>query len=207
MKLYTTFTPSHRVFYDNYFLPTLPNGFDLKVVEDTTQPCKLGAYYTDGWTQTTKKKIDLFVDACLENIGNYFFYCDVDVQFFDSNIIEILLEEIEDCDIACQDDILSYNSGVFICKSNQKTIDMFSIMKEKYDYIDDDQRTLNKYIKMCKHKKLSNRFFTVGMDLMMRKNIRVPDNIVLHHANWVFGIENKISILNLIKSQYDTTSV
>jgi len=45
MRLYTTFTPSHKVLYENYFLKTLPNEFDLHVVEDSEQSCPTGSFY------------------------------------------------------------------------------------------------------------------------------------------------------------------
>ena len=50
MRLYTTFTPSHKILYDNYFIKTLPDEFDLHIVEDQEQSCPTGSFYQEGWT-------------------------------------------------------------------------------------------------------------------------------------------------------------
>lgn len=205
MNIYTTYTPSHKILYDNYFIKTLPKDFNLKAYADPEQLCKTGEYYTNGWTQTTKKKIDIFVYACAANIGKPFFYCDVDVQFFDNNIINILLEELGDYDIACQDDYDNYNSGVFVCNANETTLAMFKQMQKTYNYIDDDQRTLNKHLFMCKHKMLSRRFFTTGF-IFRRWNgqdFELPKDIIMHHANWIVGVPDKIKVLDFVRSKYD----
>lgn len=204
MKLYTYFTPSHKIFFDNYFLKTVPKTFELCVTKESNQFCKKAFFYSPGWNRTTANKIDIFIKACSENISNYFFYCDIDVQFFDNNIIDILLDELGDYDIACQDDIETYNSGVFICKANNKTLRMFETMRKNFKI--SDQPTLNNHIHMCDHKKLSKRFFTTGFEigLWKDKEFNIPNNIVMHHANWVLGIDDKIKALNIVRSKYES---
>lgn len=205
MNIYTTYTPSHKILYDNFFLKTLPSCFTLNVLEDKEQLCQSGRYFSEGWTITTKKKVDFFVKICEENMGNYFFYSDVDVQFFDNHIDSLLLEEIEDNDIACQDDIWRYCSGVFICKANDRTLNMFRYMKDNYDYADDDQKALNNALFMSKHKMLSRKFFTSGFrrPFWNGQYFDVPRDIVMHHANWTIGIRNKISLLNFVRKEYN----
>jgi hypothetical protein len=55
MNLFTTFTPSHRCLYENYFLKTLPDEFNLHVIEDDKQHCKTGSFYQEGWDKTCYK--------------------------------------------------------------------------------------------------------------------------------------------------------
>ena len=201
MKLYTTFTPSHKILYEDYFLKTLPDEFDLHVVEDDEQSCPTGAFYQEGWDKTCYKKVELFIKACQESMGGHFFYCDVDVQFF-GNIVEQLLLELEDCDIACQDDITTFSSGVYICKASETTLKMFETMKDNYNK--EDQTTLNDHIHMCKHKKLSHKFFTFGHVVprpWQGEEFEIPKDILVHHANWVVGIENKMRIMDYVKEQ------
>ena len=91
MNLYTTYTPSHSILYHKYFKRTLPREFELVAVEDKEQHCASGNFYSSGWSETCYKKVELFLRACEENIGDLFFYCDVDVQFFGpikDNLIE-----------------------------------------------------------------------------------------------------------------------
>lgn len=208
MKLYTIYTPSHKILYENYFLKTIPNEFEIVAVEDNRQYCPSGSYYSKGWDKICFRKTELFVRACEENIGGCFFYCDVDVQFF-KPFKNDLIDELEDFDIACQDDGNNkkngHCSGVFICRANEKTLDMFRYMKLKFKK--DDQSTLNKYIHVVKHKKLSHRFFNfghVGQGVWKGQDFVVPDNILIHHANWVVGVDNKMKIMDFVRQQYES---
>lgn len=201
MNLFTTFTPSHRCLYENYFLKTLPDEFNLHVIEDDQQHCKTGSFYQEGWDKTCYKKVELFIKACEESMGSHFFYCDVDVQFF-GKVAEQLLLEIEDYDIACQEDIGSFCSGVFICKANETTLNMFKTMKD--NYVKEDQTTLNNHLYMCKHKKLSHKFFTFGHVVprpWQGEQFEIPKDILVHHANWVVGIKNKMRIMDYVRER------
>ena len=150
--------------------------------------------------------MELFYEICKENMGEPFVFLDVDIQFF-SSIADILLEELEDYDIACQHDIHQYNSGQFICMANDRTLSMFEKMKAEYTL--EDQTTLNHHLHMCKHKFLSKRFFTVGHAINKQwdgENFEIPTNIVSHHANWVVGVDNKIKIMDIVREKYDRLS-
>jgi hypothetical protein len=203
MKLYTTFTPSHRVLYENYFIKTLPKEFDVQVFEDPEQSCPTGNFYSNGWDKTCFKKIEIFYNACKENQGEIFFYCDVDVQFFDK-IVDQLILELGESDIACQDDITTFSSGVFVCRANERTLKMFDLMRKHYDK--EDQTTLNNHIHMCNHRFLSKRFFTFG-HIVPRpwagERFHIPNDILVHHANWVVGVENKMKIMDFVRGQYE----
>lgn len=204
MKLYTTFTPSHKIFYEKYFLPTLPNGFELKVFENNEQLCLSGSYQSEGWFNTTRKKLEIFVQACEENLNKHFFYCDVDVQFFDSSLQDQLLIELGNHDIACQNDIFCYNTGVFICLSSYKMLNLFRMILKNFTYTCDDQQQFNKYIHLCNCKLLSKRFFTTGYQcgVWNYQDFNVPKDIILHHANWVVGIDNKIRVLDIVRDKF-----
>lgn len=208
MKIYSVYSPSHKVLYDQYFIKTIPKNFQLNIVEEPEQVCKKASYHSAGWTDICRQKVDIFLSACKENFGKHFFYCDVDVQFFGDNLLDSLIEEIQDYDLACQDDVYGYNSGVFVCKANDATLKLFTLMKERY--VHDDQKTLNAYINLCKHKKLSHRFFNVGQIFKSGwkgQDFVVPINMLLHHANWVVGVNKKIKLLNIVRNKYDTGNI
>ena len=99
MKAYTIFTPSHKILYSDYFLPTLPDEFDLIPLE-IPQECKTGSFYSEGWSKTCYRKVELFYQACKENFGDIFVFYDPDIQFF-GNVKNLLIEELGDYDIAC----------------------------------------------------------------------------------------------------------
>ena len=204
MNVYTIFTPSHQELYTNYFIKTLPNDLNLKVIQDSNQYCKEGVYYTSGWSKVCLQKIDLFIRACEENLGDVFLYSDVDVQFFGPVKNQLLLE-LGTGDIACQDDSARiYNSGFFVCRANKATLNMFKTMKDNYSR--EDQTTLNKHIHMVRHKFLSHRFFTIGQifhRMWMGDQFNIPDHILTHHANWVIGLNNKKKLLDLVRLKFN----
>jgi hypothetical protein len=55
---------------------------------------------------------------------------------------------------------------------------------------------------------LDNRFFTVGVQLGKRwhpgMEISVPENIIMHHANWTVGVENKMALLKHVREIVET---
>jgi lipopolysaccharide biosynthesis glycosyltransferase len=198
MKLYTIFSPSHKIMYDDFFLKTLPNEFEL-VSKEIPQECSTGEFYKEGWSKTCYRKVEFFIQACEENIGKNFIYSDVDIQFF-GKIKDALLNELGDYDIACQNDTGPYYcSGFFICNANQRTLNMFNMMKKNYNK--EDQTSLNEQIHLVKSKFLSRRFFTVAHStnsVWNGQDFYVPNDILIHHANWTGGIDNKIRLLDLV---------
>lgn len=204
MKLYTLYTPSHKVFFEEYFIKTLPKEFDL-ITTEVDQECPSGSFYQEGWSNTCYRKVELFVKACKENMGDIFIYSDVDIQFF-GNIKEALLEELGEHDIACQNDTRDvYCSGFFICKANERTLKMFEQMLSEYRL--EDQHMLNQCIYLCKSKFLSNRFLTIANITgriwdPSQIFFNLPKDLLVHHANFTSGIENKIKLLELIKEKF-----
>lgn len=201
MKLYTILTPSHRELYENYFLKSIPNEFDLITI-DIPQECPTGEFYKEGWSQTCYRKVQLYEQACRENQGHTFVFSDVDIQFF-GNIKQTLLDELGDCDIACQNDTGPYYcSGFWICKANERTLEMFTKMRENYEL--EDQTTLNKYIHMVKSKFLSKKFFTIAHltnSVWQGEDFNLTYDILVHHSNWTAGINNKIKLLDKVKEK------
>ena len=201
MKLYTIYTESHRNMYENYFLKTLSDEFEVIPLE-IPQECITGEYYAEGWDKTCYRKVELFEKACEENMGGIFAFSDVDIQFF-GKIKEAILSELGDNDIACQNDTASYYcSGFFICRGNERTLTMFREMKKNYDR--EDQTTLNNHIGMVRSKFLSHRFFTIGHLLNTAwtgQEFDLKYDILMHHSNWVAGVENKTKLMDIVREK------
>lgn len=206
MKLYTTFTPSHRQMYDEYFLPTLngSDNFELVSVE-IPQECVTGKFYEEGWSLTCFRKVELFVDACRQNMGDIFVYSDVDIQFF-GPIKDVLIEELGEYDMAVQNDTAHYYcSGFFICRANERTLAMFEAMRDNYQ--SEDQTTLNRHIHLCRSKFLSKRFFTIAHltgTVWDGSELPIPSDILMHHANWTSGVDNKIKMMEMVKKKINS---
>jgi len=202
LKLYTFYTPSHALLYENYFLPSLPQEFEL-IAHEHDQQCLTAVYHSQGWRETVFKKIGILIDACKANMGDCFVFSDVDVQFF-WPCKQVLLNELGDFDIACQYDLRGQHcAGFFICRANAATLALFEKMRD--DYGVSDQPTMNKHISMCKAKFLSHKFYTVARSLdglWTGQDVDVPVDILVHHANWVEGVQGKARLLELVRSKF-----
>jgi len=203
MKVYTYYTESHKNMFDNYFSKTIED-LEIKAFIGE-QECKSGEYYSTGWKTTTMKKVDVFINAVKENMGDIFVFSDVDIQFF-GPIKDSLLQELGDFDIAIQND---YNgglcSGFFICRGNERTLNMFESMKNNGHLYAEDQYALNMNLHLCKVTVLSTRFWTFGQFGGQWKGqiFDIPENILMHHANWTEGINNKIKLLDIVREKYN----
>lgn len=208
MKLYTIHSDSHDELYKSFFVPTLPKDLELHS-SLIPQECETANFKEKGWKQTCYRKTEIFLKACEENTNDIFVFSDVDVQFFNNTIVDILLEELSDYDLACQYDTgyLPYCSGFFVCRVNSRTKDLFYKINKLY--IEEDQTSLNYYIKTCNAKFLSSRFYTVAQSIgtvWIGQDFDIPNNILMHHANWVVGIKNKVSLLKLVREKYELLS-
>jgi hypothetical protein len=201
MKIYTYYTKSHEIFFENYFKKTI-QGLEIDATFGE-QECQTGSYYQEGWKNTTMKKVDVFIKAVKENMNDVFIFSDVDIQFF-GPIKEVLLEELGDADIAIQNDYSGgLCSGFFICRGNERTLKMFQNMKDNHNSYLEDQHALNMNLQFCNVKVLSTRFWTFGCfgGQWKGQNFDTPDNLLMHHANWTEGIDNKIKLLNIVRSK------
>ena len=209
MNFYTFYTDSHKKLYEDYFLSSFPKDEFNLVCEKFKQECPSGTYREEGWNLTMSKKIQLIIDGIKESWGEYIVHGDCDIQFFPPGIKEALLEEIQDNDIAFQSDGSKYCAGFFICKANEESLYLFNQVKLNLNFFPDDQEALNHLISQLpiKRKTLSARFYTAARDNEWRvyageEDIKITtDNILMHHANYTMGLENKIKLLEKVKSK------
>lgn len=201
MNFYTIYSDSHEKLLLNYLLPSISS--ESLTIKKMDQYCETGSFYSKGWSHACYQKVLYFYDICKKEFNGVFLFTDVDVQFF-LDPTEQLLLELEDYDIACQDDINQSCSGLFVCRSNIATLNMFEAMIDGYEK--EDQFTLNKYLSMVRNKRLSHRFFNIAHftgRTWDHKDFDIPTDIIAHHANWTVGVESKIELLKIVKNKYD----
>jgi len=54
-----------------------------------------------------------------------------------------------------------------------------------------------------KYKRLSHKFFSYGQldrGVWNSEDFNFPDNIILLHANWTIGVDNKIKLIEKLKN-------
>lgn len=193
--MYTCYSRSHRVLLDNFFIPSIPEDVEINI-EEQSQLCDTGKFRSDKWENAVSGKINYFINAIKKNIGEILIFSDCDVQFF-GKIEEDILKEIEDYDFAFQDERGTYCTGFFACKASENAVMFLEEVYDKIQKYGGDQEAVYYIInehKYIKAKKLSKKFWTHA-----GHNIGPPDNILVHHANCMEGIENKINLLDTVR--------
>ncbi len=213
MRVYTFYTDSHAVLKDKWFLPTfIETNSDLElIIKHYDQECLTGTWGQNGWNTTMFRKVELILQAIEENWGKIFIYADIDIQFF-RPMKWTIEKEIEGYDMVIQRDGPGEGelcAGFFACQANEAVKELWLKVHEimKADAKRDDQQPLNHLLKgratKVRWKRLPNDFLSGGTlhtELWVPgKIIPAPVTVILHHANWTFGIDNKLAQLKQVR--------
>ena len=197
---------SHQFLHDEYFEKSIKE-FEPKaeiISEEQRQVCSTGEYYSDGWKESMRQKVEIY-DKAINTDDEFFIWSDVDIEFY-SPFIEECLKELGNCDIAFQEGVgREYCAGFFICRNNDKTKLFFKLLKEKYDMYACDQEAINRNIKLLNAKFLSNKFLNISFQHRhwSGQNFNIKHELIMFHANYTVGLQNKITLLNLVKQNND----
>lgn len=133
MKIFCLLTPSHELLFHSYFRPTLPAGFDLRVVRSSG--AGQGDFLGVDWSAAMMEKGVATCESLRQNRGEIIVWSDVDLQFFalQPEDLGALLEE-SGRDILFQrewaDDRQEVNGGFFVCRCNDAVIALFDAVLE-----------------------------------------------------------------------------
>jgi len=206
MKLYTYYTDSHSSMFNDYLKKY---NTDLELIDidrKYEQVCPTGEFRTNGWAKSMSTKLEVIIDAIKSNFNDIIVFSDVDVQFF-GPIKEQLLIELGEYDIAFQNDYGSLCAGFFICKCNEKTLNLFEtaynqMLRRMFIC---DQPAINANLRLVSYTVLSKRFWTFGENKTVweGQEFEIPNDILVHHANYTIGIDNKLKLLNIVREKYN----
>jgi len=202
MRMYTIFTESHRKMLYKYFIPSLIPSEYLLTIKQFHQQGN-GTFTSPEFRKIMIHKMEVCIEAIKEAHGQHFVFSDCDIQFF-GRTKEILLDTIANCDMAAQkNDDQEICAGFFICKASDKMRDIFSKCIEDLNQgTHNDQVALNRYKHMFTWKFLNARqFWCPRYHWKPGKRLNVPEDILVHHANWTVGIGNKIKMLATVKEK------
>lgn len=204
MKLYTFFSPSHKIFFDKYLKPSLAGSQIEIIIKEIPQDCKTGRFMDGGWNLSMRRKLQYVIDSIKENKNQYFIHSDCDVYFFSSPLKE-LLQSLSSYDIAFQnnkDKSQPLCAGFFICKANERTLNFFQNCLININRFQHDQHAINELRHNIRYKILSDRFFCLGENWNEDTEVRLPKDCIMFHANWAVGIERKLRLMECaIKSK------
>jgi len=210
MKIYTLFSPSHKQIFDEWFLPSLTktnSNVDIRH-RVCQQVCPSANYLQPGWKETMIQKNEFILDSLNEcNDNEILMHTDVDVQFF-KDIQKHIDLNLNDYDVLCQQDGPSVTCyGVMIIKNSDKIKNFFKfILNSVKGSRETDQALYNRFHKdyNINTKFQDEKFFSIwmrnGAAVWNGENIEnIPNDLVLHHANYTIGVNNKIKLLDMVK--------
>lgn len=213
-RIHTISSKSHDVFLP--WINTIKDVYpDIDVnITYIDQVCESGIFRTDGWYEATLSKLKA-IEKMLDPIdGSVFVYSDTDVQFFrpfHDTINKLLITN----DIVFQNDYRGKQcTGFFACKRTPIIEYLFSIaiwvLKNRVNNPEGDQMAMHTALKklpLLKHSMLPTEFFTYGYykQQWTGEEFIIPNNIVMHHANWTVGISNKLDMLQYVRDSYNRT--
>ena len=213
MKIYTFFTDSHKLML-KYFMNSFKfnENADL-IIRYMPQQCEAGDFMTAGWNDTMKRKVQYVLDSLdVTPDGEVFVHSDCDVLFI-KDCYEQILSEMGDSDIIFQSDWGQLCMGFFACKSSDSTRKFFTDVFDNLHRYKHDQEAAQFILKannestyQLKTKLFSNQFFNYGMNghhYRGEESIVVPDDICMFHANFCETRDNKIKLLEKVKSKFN----
>jgi len=210
MKVYSFFTDSHKIFYKS-FTESFPfeEGFDLEL-RYFQQDCESGEYMSHGWLKTMRKKVE-YILYSLENIkiNEVFIHSDIDVVFYKKIKLDIL-NLINKYDILFQKEGKKEKNslcmGFFACVKNEMTVGFFREIFNSLYKFKNDQEATNTLIKQSnlRYDVLPDRYYSIGFENGLWNgcdDIKIPETISIHHANWAIGIDKKLQLMNLVREK------
>jgi hypothetical protein len=208
IPLYTLCTPSHRELKERFFLPTLPGGLKLHMLDHASEG--VGLIMDPGWRATIVRKVEWIIEAVEQHWNAFFLFSDIDVQFF-GPIGEAILEAAERFDISFQRDTpSSLCTGFFVCRGNDATLDLWRKVLDRVretNGFKHDQESIQQRIggSAVRWGFLPLTFFGGGTLTARIWNpgdeLPVPDGIVMHHANFTCGVPNKIKQCEYVRGK------
>ena len=155
-----------------------------------------------------------------------FMFIDPDIQFF-GDFYDEIVTYMRDLDIAWQNDVIGgVNTGFFAVRNNKQTRGFFRTILGNLDSKDFSQEQVlaNHLLQnmaqfpsiAVKSAFLPNKYWTYGHVAATADprtggcrgswtpeslDFDVPKDIVIHHANWVQGVESKLKLLQLVKNK------
>lgn len=213
MKIYTHYSDSHEVLYRDYFKKSIYNLYSKDELQIRSVKHKQttinGVFMEHGWEEAMKFKLQVIIQAIHENKNSNFIFSDVDIVFH-NKFVDDLLNSIQDNDIICQEDRGTLCAGFFMAKGNERVLELFTRIYNTFTELVNDQVALNHYKDMVKYQLLdTEKYYTIGNYFNNENGTHVWDNItsitppkkiLMHHANYVLGVDNKLKLLNMIKT-------
>jgi hypothetical protein len=218
-KMYCMYTPQFKTLYEQYFLPSLKDDFEI-VLKECEQECPSGIFKSAGWEKTMLRKLEMLLEAIDTHWNDrIFFYSDVDIIFL-KPILETCLSYLGDHDFVVQQGWPRKGlcAGFFVMKGNEKTRKLITtaIHLLQSEMAPEDQAAIQIALDHTTPGEISWKFlppkqFPNGKRVIRNykqglysvdSEISLDESILLFHANCCIGLDNKYHFLNRVQDEY-----
>jgi len=207
MRLYTLFTESHQALFQDYFLPSLVPGEYLLTAEQFAQ---------DDFAEVVRGKMHMCARACqrgrLEG-DEFFVFSDCDVQFFGRTKEALVANIGTELELVAQNDNHVPTrpktgsgrnggricTGFFIARTTLHMQNFFEEVARQITNEQNDQHVVNRLRSAIKYKLIGKRFWSPRHNWRPGAALNIPDDILMHHANWTSGVQNKMRMLEKVR--------
>lgn len=209
MDLYTLCTPSHKIFVEQFLLPSA-DGFHVHVTEDKQQGN--GQFANEQWFPSMRRKAEAMLSAAVASKGGIFVWADCDILFLADDCPEWLESQLGDYELAAQQEHREGHlcAGFLVARGTDAVIELFDGMAKCDD--GNDQRYLNENKDKVLWKTLPTpEVWTLGHlpnvtreamigSMSWRQEIpgMIAEGVKIFHANYLTDIDSKVNVLNLV---------
>lgn len=215
MRLYACYTQSHFDLLTKHFVPSLPQElYNFKTIRELAQRSDTGEFASGGFQATCLDKVDFIIEA-LTVETEPFLFSDVDVRFY-GPVVADLLECLGNADMAFQWDGPSGRecSGFMVIRPSKQTRFFWQAARARMinaREMDQDavHWTMSTYPSACTTVILPERYWTYGRNDKHWEPgtpVNPPADLLVHHANWTMGVENKLRLLEAVNMRHEATS-
>jgi hypothetical protein len=222
-KLVTLYSNSHKRLYQDYFLRSY-HAFQSKSFSLSSskvrQVCPTGEYESEGWFEAMLYKINYIIKTIDITDPGLYVFADCDIQFFREIDIDLKAHDIlfqSDAGTYFQSDAGTYCAGFFACRQSETVLRFFKFVKQAMELNADkkiNEQMMINYILWRKAFPVKagllpkDKYWTIGNAnggrIWNGEKVRCPPaSIVMHHANFTFGIANKLKLCAIVKKQIE----
>lgn len=190
------------------------------ILRELPQRSQSGAFESPGFQATCLDKVDFIIEA-LKTETEPFLFSDVDVRFY-GPVVDDLTKLLGDADMAFQWDGESglECSGFMVLRPCGAVLSFWNFVRQRmvdHSMMDQDavhsvlgphdQERFSKATQMwfsasAKWRILPERYWTFGRNdkhWTPGMPVNPPADLLVHHANWTVGVDNKLKLLDEVK--------
>lgn len=213
MRVRGVYSGSHEALFRDWFAGTLADDFDVEF-RRTEQLCESAYFMNVGWVRAVSAKVDFLVET-IRGLpeGEAFVFSDVDVQWFGPAAGLLAEADAAGADMLFQEDAGGeFCTGFFLCRAGERTERFWrAVLGLMRRHTIGDQKGARLALERglvpgVRVGHLPRSFWGPGPTRegtegwVPGEPLDPPADIVMHHANWTFGVGNKARQLEYVRS-------